>query len=73
MHGFFRVEETGWPKLDPLFAGRYPRASGTRPVVMYASTFTESITSARVVNVSTSATTKSSSATVNLGARVGSM
>ena len=49
MHGFFRVEETGWPKLDPLFAGRYLRASGTRPVVMYASTFTESISSARAL------------------------
>src|SRR5262245_57306205 len=23
-HGYFRVEETGWPKLYPLFANRYP-------------------------------------------------
>ncbi|HEU4486718.1 MAG TPA: CDP-glycerol glycerophosphotransferase family protein [Povalibacter sp.] len=47
--GFFRVEETGWSKLDPLFQGRYPRVAGERPTVMYASTFTESITSARIL------------------------
>lgn len=47
--GFFRVAETGWSKLDPLFNGRYVREPGTRPVVLYASTFTESITSARVL------------------------
>jgi len=47
--GFFRVEETGWSKLDPLFLGRYPRRDVTGPVVMYASTFTESITSARIL------------------------
>ena len=47
--GFFRVVETGWPKLDPLFQGKYTRLSGARPVVMYASTFTESITSARML------------------------
>jgi hypothetical protein len=49
-HGFFRVEETGWPKLDPLFAQRHPPSGHSRPVVMYASTFTESITSARVLH-----------------------
>lgn len=48
-HGFFRVVETGWSKLDPLFSGRYVRGVATRPVVLYASTFTESITSARVL------------------------
>lgn len=47
--GFFRVVETGWSKLDPLFRGRYVRGAATRPVVLYASTFTESITSARVL------------------------
>lgn len=47
--GFFRVAQTGWPKLDPLFQGRYPHAAGERPAVMYASTFTESITSARIL------------------------
>ena len=49
-YGFFRVEETGWPKLDPLFAQRHPLTGQSCPVVMYASTFTESITSARVLH-----------------------
>ncbi len=47
--GFFRVEQTGWPKLDPLFARRYTAKSSGRPVILYASTFTESITSARAL------------------------
>lgn len=47
--GFFRVEETGWPKLDPLFLGKYPPGEHAGPVVLYASTFTENITSARVL------------------------
>lgn len=47
--GFFRVEQTGWPKLDPLFSGQYPQKAAGRPVILYASTFTESITSARVL------------------------
>lgn len=46
-HGYFRVVETGWSKLDPLFAGGYPPVAHTRPVVLFASTFTESITAAR--------------------------
>lgn len=48
-HGHFRVVETGWPKLDPLFAGHYPQPAHTRPVVLFASTFTESITAARAL------------------------
>jgi CDP-glycerol glycerophosphotransferase (TagB/SpsB family) len=48
--GFFRVEETGWPKLDPLFSGQYSVPPAARPVVLYASTFTEAITSARVLH-----------------------
>lgn len=47
--GFFRVEETGWPKLDPLFARQPPARHDGRPVILYASTFTESITSARIL------------------------
>ncbi len=53
-HGHFAVVETGWPKLDPLFAP--PAASEDlrprdgRPVVMYASTFTESLTSAPLLH-----------------------
>lgn len=50
-HGYFAVVETGWPKLDPLFApasswptGLPPRDG--RPVVMYASTFSHRLSSA---------------------------
>lgn len=47
-HGHFAVIETGWPKLDPLFGDQiqaYP-TPGDRPVVLYASTFSPSLTSA---------------------------
>jgi len=52
-HGHFLVEETGWPKLDPLFRGELAgeiadlraRAAG-RPVVAFGSTFTESLSAA---------------------------
>ncbi|MFL6617001.1 MAG: CDP-glycerol glycerophosphotransferase family protein [Povalibacter sp.] len=47
--GYFRVTETGWPKLDPLFQHAYARTSTVKPVVLFASTFTESITSARIL------------------------
>lgn len=50
--GHFAVVETGWPKLDPLFAPDSPdadalraRAAG-RPVVLFASTFTEGLSAA---------------------------
>jgi hypothetical protein len=49
-HRYFAVAETGWPKLDPLFApppdvpDLNPRDG--RPVAMYAATFTESLSSA---------------------------
>lgn len=49
-HGYFRVVETGWPKLDPLFAGARPQGAHPRPVVLFASTFTESITAARTLH-----------------------
>ena len=52
-HRYFAVEETGWPKLDPVFshqnsatAGKLRQAAAGRPCVMYASTFTESLSSA---------------------------
>jgi hypothetical protein len=48
--GFFRVEQTGWPKLDPLFASPTTVVAGDRSTVLYASTFTESITSARALH-----------------------
>lgn len=50
--GHFKVVETGWPKLDPLFRGDDPladawrREAGRRPVVMFASTFTERLSAA---------------------------
>ncbi len=46
-HRHFRVVETGWPKMDPLFAEGPPAlpAARPRPVVLYASTFSESLTS----------------------------
>ncbi len=50
--GHFAVVETGWPKLDPLFAPTHPdadalrtRAQG-RPVVLFASTFTPALSAA---------------------------
>lgn len=52
-HGNFSVVETGWPKLDLLFAGAgegatgLRAAAGGRPVVMFASTFNEPLSQAR--------------------------
>lgn len=48
-HGYFRVVETGWPKLDPLFDGTYSQRETDRPTVLFASTFTERISSARIL------------------------
>lgn len=52
-HGHFHVTETGWPKVDPLFgddggaALRWREGWPTdRPVILYASTFTRSLSSA---------------------------
>ncbi|WP_028915237.1 MULTISPECIES: CDP-glycerol glycerophosphotransferase family protein [Pseudoxanthomonas] len=48
----FAVAETGWPKLDPLFrddgaaAAALRAPAGGRPVVMFASTFTERLSAA---------------------------
>jgi hypothetical protein len=53
-HGHFAVVETGWPKLDPLFApddgtAMRLRPDDGRPVVLYAATFTEALSSARAL------------------------
>jgi hypothetical protein len=53
-HGHFAVAETGWPKLDPLFApddgsAAALRPADGRPVVLYAATFTETLSSSRVL------------------------
>ena len=52
-HGHFAVVETGWPKLDPLFGAedarrraRCARPRSGRPIVMFASTFTERLSAA---------------------------
>jgi hypothetical protein len=44
--GYFRVRETGWVKLDSIFS--FPAAGETfhRPQILYASTFTERLSSA---------------------------
>lgn len=46
--GHFAVKETGWPKLDPLFdpAVKPLDVPRDRPVVLYASTFTQRLSSA---------------------------
>jgi len=53
-HGHFAVAETGWPKLDPLFSADDGTAAALRPgddrpVVLYAATFTETLSSARAL------------------------
>lgn len=52
--GHFKVIETGWPKLDPLFAGRTepprPPAPTQRPCVLYHSTFSPSWSAARLLH-----------------------
>jgi len=44
-HGFFRIVQTGWPKLDPLFKAK-PATTSTRPTVLFASTFSTKMTAA---------------------------
>jgi CDP-glycerol glycerophosphotransferase (TagB/SpsB family) len=53
-YGHFQVEETGWPKVDPLFWPADPAANPwrscwdrERPIVLYSSTFTPALSSAR--------------------------
>jgi len=51
-HGHFAVVETGWPKLDPLFGAEDATTQALRapahgrPIVMFASTFTERLSAA---------------------------
>lgn len=52
--GHFKVVETGWPKLDPLFSSDTAIGDDLNPrdgriVCMYAATFTESLSSARAL------------------------
>lgn len=59
-HGFFRVVQTGWPKLDPLFkANNAQRAdkeieaseknARSKPTILFASTFSKIATCAPIV------------------------
>lgn len=46
-HGYFKVYQTGWCKVDPYFS-EYSKASD-KPTVLYATTFTKGISSAPVL------------------------
>jgi len=45
-HKNFRIVETGWPKLDPLFQQLSKNTPNEKPVILYASTFSERLSSA---------------------------
>ncbi|MDO6461216.1 CDP-glycerol glycerophosphotransferase family protein [Granulosicoccaceae sp. 1_MG-2023] len=49
-HGYFKVAETGWSKLDPLFAdapvAADMRFDNDKPVILFASTFTPALSAA---------------------------
>ena len=56
-HGFFRVVQTGWPKLDPLFKANNTQieahqsqqsatVSNNKPTILFASTFSKIATAA---------------------------
>lgn len=45
-HRHFRVVETGWPKMDPLCTPHPQAVHYDRPVVLFAPTFSPSLTSA---------------------------
>lgn len=50
LHGYFKVTETGWSKLDPLFSmedNTLREQLGTdKPIILFASTFSPKLTSA---------------------------
>ena len=48
-HGHFKVVETGWPKVDPLFDRPPARKPGDRPILLYAPTFSPALTSAEAL------------------------
>lgn len=45
-HGFFRVRETGWPALDPLFVNDPAKKISSTPTILLCSTFTPSLSCA---------------------------
>jgi len=48
-HGRFQVRETGWLKLDAVLKPQADRAQHPRPQILYASTFTPRLSSARAL------------------------
>lgn len=53
-HGFFRVVETGWSKLDPMFNCPEPKQlrkklNTDKKIIFYASTFSKNLTSAPIL------------------------
>lgn len=53
-HGYFRVAETGWSKLDPMFNCNETyklkdKINTDKPVIFYASTFSPKLTSAPIL------------------------
>ena len=48
-YGHFKVVETGWPKVDPLFDQPTARKPGDRPILLYAPTFSPALTSAEAL------------------------
>lgn len=45
-YGYFRVTETGWPTLDPLFKPEQKPQASTRPTILLCSTFTPALSCA---------------------------
>jgi len=48
-HGHFDVIETGWPKLDPLFNTPALNVDTDKPIVLFAPTFSPSLTCAPIL------------------------
>ena len=47
--GYFRIQETGWPKLDTLFSGGRDSSTCDRPQILLASTFTPDLSGAEAL------------------------
>ncbi len=45
-HGYFRVIETGWPAMDPLFDRPALRTDADKPTILLCSTFSRNLTCA---------------------------
>jgi len=43
-HGYFRVMETGWPAIDPIFSGENQELQNKIPTVLLCSTFSRNLT-----------------------------